>query len=188
MLREETPYLPSHALRLEKDTKDYATRTTPINPDRNLKLRVIEISKNKGQEGLEDSSWWVNQHARKKERCKSTDIIMQFQSVTVDDFPCILNFSQSQLWGCDSWRCFTLPSFSSFPDSTGDEYHLVHISADELSEHAPATPPTTVITRKRNSTTRTNGSRESEDSPTGTLRYEILASLQSFMGSGSVYM
>ena len=187
MLGEETPYLPSHALRLGKDTKKYTTRTIPINPDRNLKQRVIEISKNNGLEGLEDSSWWVTQHARKRERRKSTDIIIQFQSVTVDDFPCILNFSQPQPWGCGSWRCFTLPSFSSFPDSTGDEYHLVHISADELSDHAPATPPTTVITRKRNSTTRSSGSRESEDSPTGKPRYESLASLRCFTGSGSVY-
>lgn len=53
-----------------------------------------------------------------------------------------------------------------------------NISANELSDHAPATPPTTVITRKRNSTKRSSGSRESEDSPTGKPR-ELESSLNS---------
>lgn len=60
-----------------------------------------------------------------------------------------------------------LPSLSSLPGSTGDEYHLIPISADELNDDSSATPPPTVITRKRDSPTRSNGSRESEDSPTG---------------------
>ncbi|XP_015753119.1 PREDICTED: uncharacterized protein LOC107332879 [Acropora digitifera] len=60
-----------------------------------------------------------------------------------------------------------LPSLSSLPGSTGDEYHLIHVSADELNDDSSATPPPTVITRKRDSPTRSNGSRESEDSPTG---------------------
>lgn len=62
-----------------------------------------------------------------------------------------------------------LPSFSSLPGSTsGDEYHLVHISPDELSDNSSTTPPPTVMTRKRSSPTASNSSRESENSPTGT--------------------
>ncbi|KAK2574347.1 E3 ubiquitin-protein ligase TRIM37 [Acropora cervicornis] len=60
-----------------------------------------------------------------------------------------------------------LPSLSSLPGSTGDEYHLIHINAEELNDDSSATPPPTVITRKRDSPTRSNDSRESEDSPTG---------------------
>ena len=51
-----------------------------------------------------------------------------------------------------------LPSLSSLPGSTGDEYHLIHISADELNDDSSATPPPTVITRKRDSPTRSNDS------------------------------
>lgn len=60
-----------------------------------------------------------------------------------------------------------IPSFGSLPGSTGDEYHLVHISADELSDNSSSTPPPTTMIRKRNSPTRSNESGESEDSPTG---------------------
>lgn len=59
------------------------------------------------------------------------------------------------------------PTFSSLPGSLGDEYHLVHISPDELSDNAPTTHPPTVMTRKRNSPTGTDSSREPENSPTG---------------------
>lgn len=60
-----------------------------------------------------------------------------------------------------------IPTFSTLPGSTGDEYHLVHISADELSDNSSTTPPPTVMTRKRSSPTGSNNSRESENSPTG---------------------
>ena len=79
------------------------------------------------------------------------------------------------------------PSFSSLPGSTGDEYHLVHVSVDELSDNSSATPSPTVITRKRDSPTRSNGCRESEDSLTGSPGTRASPSLRRFMGSGSVY-
>ena len=81
-----------------------------------------------------------------------------------------------------------LPSFSSLPGSTGDEYHLIHISADELSDNSSTTPPPTVITRKRESPTRSNGSREFEESSTGSPGTRASPAFRCFMGSGSVYM
>lgn len=60
-----------------------------------------------------------------------------------------------------------LPSFGSLPGSTGDEYHLVHISPEELSDNSSSTPPQTVMTRKRNSPSASNSNRESDNSPTG---------------------
>lgn len=60
-----------------------------------------------------------------------------------------------------------IPAFSSLPGSAGDEYHLVHISPDELSDNSSTTPPPTVMTRKRNSPTTSNSGRESENSDTG---------------------
>ena len=81
-----------------------------------------------------------------------------------------------------------LPSFSSLPGSIGDEYHLIHVSADELCDNSSTTTPPTVITRKRDSPTRNNGSRESEESPTGSPGTRASLSFRCFMGSGSVYM
>ena len=63
-----------------------------------------------------------------------------------------------------------LPSFTSLPGSSsggGGEYHLVHISPDELGDNSPPTSPPTVMTRKRSSPTGSNSSRESENSSTG---------------------
>ena len=70
-----------------------------------------------------------------------------------------------------------LPSFTSLPGSSpggGGEYHLVHISPDELGDNSPPTSPPTVMTRKRSSPTASNSSRESDNSSTGASSMFIL--------------
>lgn len=63
-----------------------------------------------------------------------------------------------------------ISSLNALHSSSGDEYHLVHISHDDLTDmhsaNSPAsTPPPIVMNRKRSSPTGSNSSRELEDSP-----------------------
>ncbi|KAJ7387957.1 hypothetical protein OS493_001313 [Desmophyllum pertusum] len=71
---------------------------------------------------------------------------------------------------CDTENTY-LASLSALPSSSGDEYHLVHISPDDLtdvhSDNSPTTPPPIVMNRKKSSPTGSNSSRELENSPTG---------------------
>ncbi|KAL9982066.1 hypothetical protein ACROYT_G010856 [Oculina patagonica] len=63
-----------------------------------------------------------------------------------------------------------MPSLSAALHSAGDEYHLVHISNDDLtdvhSDNSTTSPPPIVMNRKRSSPTGSNSSRELENSPT----------------------
>ena len=81
-----------------------------------------------------------------------------------------------------------LPSFTSLPGSSpggGGEYHLVHISPDELGDNSPPTSPPTVMTRKRSSPTASNSSRESENSSTVTSgMYVIYFKISKFIIQG----
>ena len=75
---------------------------------------------------------------------------------------------------CGSTDDTFVPSLSALPSSSGQEYHLVHISSEDLTDvhsgGSPTNPPPIVINRKRSSPTgsaSSSNSREGETSPTG---------------------